>query len=44
MTMPDGEKQIARDATMRANHVAGRNVLDAPETDMHAMWDSMRMM
>ncbi|KAF7335706.1 FAD-binding-3 domain-containing protein [Mycena venus] len=42
MTLPDGEKQISRDAMMRANHAAGRNVLDAPEEDMHTLWENLR--
>ncbi|KAJ7657378.1 hypothetical protein DFH06DRAFT_1328190 [Mycena polygramma] len=43
ITLPDGEQQIARDATMRANHAAGLNVLDTPESDMQSIWDDMRL-
>jgi hypothetical protein len=43
ITFPDGEEQIARDGTMRANHAAGLNVLDTPETDMQHIWDNMRI-
>ncbi|KAJ7614921.1 hypothetical protein FB45DRAFT_1064549 [Roridomyces roridus] len=39
--MPDGDKQIARDETLRANEAAGRNVLDAPDVDMHRIWEDM---
>ncbi|KAJ7831474.1 hypothetical protein B0H13DRAFT_2289250 [Mycena leptocephala] len=43
ITLPDGHKQISRDATMRANHAAGRNVLDVPEAgDILGMWDELR--
>ncbi|KAJ7204236.1 hypothetical protein C8J57DRAFT_1542344 [Mycena rebaudengoi] len=31
ITLPDGPTQEGRDASMRANEAAGRNVLDAPE-------------
>ncbi|KAJ7159060.1 hypothetical protein C8R43DRAFT_1105536 [Mycena crocata] len=42
ITLPHGESQAARDASMRANHAAGRNVMDAPEADMQHIWDDMR--
>ncbi|KAJ7140828.1 hypothetical protein C8R44DRAFT_974572 [Mycena epipterygia] len=40
ITIPDGEMQEARDAGMRANHAAGRNVLDG---DMEQMLEDTRM-
>lgn len=43
IVMPNGEEQVARDALLRANHAAGRNVMDAPEEDMHKIWDDMRI-
>ncbi|KAJ7750921.1 hypothetical protein DFH07DRAFT_826956 [Mycena maculata] len=43
IVMPDGEKQVARDALLRANQAAGRNVMDAPEEEMHKIWDDMRI-
>ncbi|KAJ7466879.1 hypothetical protein FB451DRAFT_400314 [Mycena latifolia] len=42
-TLPDGERQIARDALMRSNHTAGRNVMDAPESRMQELLDRTRM-
>ncbi|KAJ7926409.1 hypothetical protein B0H13DRAFT_2653845 [Mycena leptocephala] len=43
ITLPDGHEQISRDATMRANHAAGRNVLDVPEAnDILGVWDELR--
>jgi len=43
LTLPDGEMQEARDALMRANQAAGRNVMDAPESDLQQIIDEMRM-
>ncbi|KAJ6603718.1 hypothetical protein B0H10DRAFT_2079058 [Mycena sp. CBHHK59/15] len=42
LTLPDGPLQEERDATMRANEAAGRNVMDAPEADLQQIWESMR--
>ncbi|KAJ7611800.1 hypothetical protein FB45DRAFT_1037437 [Roridomyces roridus] len=40
--MPDGPKQVERDASLRANHAAGRSVLDAPrDEDMHKIWEDL---
>lgn len=44
ITLPDGEMQVQRDAAMRASHAMGRNVMDAPESDLQDMHDDMRMM
>ncbi|KAJ7488100.1 hypothetical protein FB451DRAFT_1226419 [Mycena latifolia] len=44
ITLPDGEMQQMRDAGMRANHAAGRNVMDAQESDLQQMQDDMRML
>jgi len=41
MMLPDGEFQAGRDASMRARHAAGRNVLDG---DLEQMLDDYRMM
>ncbi|KAJ7689581.1 hypothetical protein B0H17DRAFT_634236 [Mycena rosella] len=38
-TLPGGEKQAARDASMRANQAAGVDVMEAPEADMQHIWD-----
>jgi hypothetical protein len=43
MALPDGPMQAARDAAMRANEAAGRNVMDAGNLDLQQMWDGMRM-
>ncbi|KAJ7616434.1 hypothetical protein FB45DRAFT_1034752 [Roridomyces roridus] len=46
MALPDGEAQEGRDAAMRANEAAGRNVMDSgdhSEEELSAMWDDMRM-
>ncbi|KAJ6509748.1 hypothetical protein DFH09DRAFT_1198750 [Mycena vulgaris] len=43
ITLPDGEMQVQRDAAMRASHAMGRNVLDAPDSDLQGMHDDMRM-
>ncbi|KAJ6526912.1 hypothetical protein DFH09DRAFT_1152145 [Mycena vulgaris] len=43
ITLPDGEKQLARDDMMRANHAVGRNVFDAPESRLQQMLDRTRM-
>ncbi|KAJ6561942.1 hypothetical protein B0H19DRAFT_1143097 [Mycena capillaripes] len=40
ITLPDGEMQVGRDASMRANHAAGRNVMDG---DLHQMLEDIRM-
>ncbi|KAJ7679135.1 hypothetical protein DFH06DRAFT_505680 [Mycena polygramma] len=40
ITIPDGDVQVGRDAAMRANHAAGRNVM---EGDYHQMLDDFRM-
>ncbi|KAJ7174615.1 hypothetical protein C8R46DRAFT_1347724 [Mycena filopes] len=42
MALPFGPEQEGRDAAMRANEAAGRNVMDASET-LQEMWDDMRM-
>ncbi|KAJ7488120.1 hypothetical protein FB451DRAFT_1226471 [Mycena latifolia] len=44
ITLPDGEMQQGRDAGMRANHAAGRNVMDAQESHLQQMQDEMRML
>ncbi|KAJ7452772.1 hypothetical protein B0H11DRAFT_2072946 [Mycena galericulata] len=43
ITLPDGEMQLKRDAAMRASHAMGRNVMDAPDSDLQDMHDDMRM-
>ncbi|KAJ7159071.1 hypothetical protein C8R43DRAFT_359147 [Mycena crocata] len=43
ITLPDGEMQVERDAAMRANHAAGRNVIDSPESELQQMLDDTRM-
>ncbi|KAF7330992.1 FAD-binding-3 domain-containing protein [Mycena venus] len=43
LTLPDGEVQESRDALMRANQAAGRNVMDAPESSLQDIIDEMRM-
>lgn len=46
MALPDGPMQAGRDASMRANEAAGRNVMDSGDQDaeqISAMWDDMRM-
>ncbi|KAJ7166045.1 hypothetical protein C8R46DRAFT_293641 [Mycena filopes] len=43
MALPFGPMQAGRDAAMRANEAAGRNVMDAGEVSLQAMWDDMRM-
>ncbi|KAJ6483920.1 hypothetical protein C8R45DRAFT_999728 [Mycena sanguinolenta] len=43
MALPDGPLQAARDAAMRANEAAGRNVMDSGDVDLQQMWDDMRM-
>ncbi|KAJ7075177.1 hypothetical protein B0H15DRAFT_956740 [Mycena belliarum] len=43
ITLPDGEMQVQRDAAMRASHAMGRNVMDAPDSELHEMHDEMRM-
>ncbi|KAJ7140894.1 hypothetical protein C8R44DRAFT_238342 [Mycena epipterygia] len=44
MALPDGEMQAGRDAAMRANEAAGRNVMDSgDDTGLQQMWDEMRM-
>ncbi|KAK6977622.1 FAD-binding-3 domain-containing protein [Favolaschia claudopus] len=43
MALPDGPMQATRDAAMRANEAAGRNVMDAADVDLQQMWDDMRM-
>ncbi|KAJ7123109.1 hypothetical protein C8R44DRAFT_160970 [Mycena epipterygia] len=42
-TLPDGEMQVGRDAAMRANHAAGRFVMDGPEGDMENILNDTRM-
>ncbi|KAJ7128760.1 hypothetical protein C8R43DRAFT_1210140 [Mycena crocata] len=42
MSLPDGPLQIERDALMRANEAAGRNILDAAATDLQQIWEDMR--
>jgi len=41
MTVPEGEFQAGRDASMRARHAAGQNVLDG---DLEQMMEDYRMM
>ncbi|KAJ6594368.1 hypothetical protein B0H19DRAFT_59045 [Mycena capillaripes] len=43
ITLPDGEMQAERDASMRANQAAGRNVMDGPKSHVSRMLDEMRM-
>ncbi|KAJ7451791.1 hypothetical protein B0H11DRAFT_2246219 [Mycena galericulata] len=43
ITLPDGKMQANRDELMRANHAAGRNVMDGPESDLLQMLDDTRM-
>jgi len=44
MALPDGPMQAGRDASMRANAAAGRNVMDTGDADaLQEMWDDMRM-
>ncbi|KAJ7039389.1 hypothetical protein C8F04DRAFT_1086640 [Mycena alexandri] len=43
MALPFGPMQAGRDAAMRANEAAGRNVMDAGEAHLQDMWDDMRM-
>ncbi|KAF7289943.1 FAD-binding-3 domain-containing protein [Mycena indigotica] len=44
MALPDGPHQEGRDAAMRANNAAGRNVMDSGDEDsLQTMWDDMRM-
>ncbi|KAJ7148147.1 hypothetical protein C8R43DRAFT_1129294 [Mycena crocata] len=43
ITLPDGEMQEAREAAMRANHAAGRNVVGSAESDLQHMLDDTRM-
>ncbi|KAJ7740576.1 hypothetical protein B0H16DRAFT_1464808 [Mycena metata] len=43
MALPFGPMQAGRDAAMRANEAAGRNVMDVGEVHLQAMWDDMRM-
>ncbi|KAJ6520799.1 hypothetical protein DFH09DRAFT_1193753 [Mycena vulgaris] len=43
ITLPDGEMQVQRDAGMRASHAMGRNVMDAPDSDLQDMQDDMLM-
>jgi len=43
LTLPDGEMQTQRDALMRANQAAGRNVMDGPESGLQQMLDDTRM-
>ncbi|KAJ7038499.1 hypothetical protein C8F04DRAFT_1255779 [Mycena alexandri] len=38
-----GPMQAERDAAMRGNKAAGRNVIDAGEAHLQDMWDDMRM-
>lgn len=40
VTLPDGTKQAACDATMRANYAAGRNVMDG---DLQQMLEDFRL-
>jgi len=40
ITLPDGDIQAMRDASMRANHAAGQNVMDG---DLQQMLDDFRM-
>lgn len=40
LTMPDGEMQAGRDASMRANHAEGRNPM---EGDMDQMLEELRV-
>ncbi|KAF8199855.1 hypothetical protein K438DRAFT_669485 [Mycena galopus ATCC 62051] len=42
ITLPDGEKQAERDALMRENQAAGRNVMDSPQSDLHKMLEEIR--
>jgi len=43
ITLPDGEMQAGRDAAMRANHTAGRDVMDTPGSDAEKMLDDTRV-
>ncbi|KAJ6573487.1 hypothetical protein DFH09DRAFT_388963 [Mycena vulgaris] len=43
ISIPDGEKQETRDTSMRANHAAGLDAMDAPEADMQSIMDDIRM-
>jgi salicylate hydroxylase len=43
LTLPDGEMQESRDALMRANQAAGRNVMDGPESALQDIIDEMRL-
>ncbi|KAJ7101478.1 hypothetical protein B0H15DRAFT_816225 [Mycena belliarum] len=43
ITLPDGGRQKARDEAMRANHAAGRNVMEVPGSDLQQMVDATRM-
>ncbi|KAJ7502600.1 hypothetical protein B0H11DRAFT_2274728 [Mycena galericulata] len=46
MALPDGEMQAGRDASMRANAAAGRNVMDSGDQNpeqISAMWEGMRV-
>ncbi|KAF7323836.1 FAD-binding-3 domain-containing protein [Mycena kentingensis (nom. inval.)] len=44
MALPHGAMQAERDASMRANDAAGRNVMDSgDEHALQRMWDDMRM-
>ncbi|KAJ7057799.1 hypothetical protein C8F01DRAFT_1151111 [Mycena amicta] len=44
MALPDSPMQEGRDAAMRANEAAGRNIMDSGDADsLQTMWDDMRM-
>ncbi|KAJ7695758.1 hypothetical protein B0H17DRAFT_426680 [Mycena rosella] len=43
ITLPDGELQVRRDVSMRANHAAGRDVMEGEESNLQQMLDDMRM-
>ncbi|KAJ7123121.1 hypothetical protein C8R44DRAFT_785327 [Mycena epipterygia] len=43
ITLPDGEMQMGRDAAMRANHAAGRYVMDGLQGEMDNILNDTRM-
>ncbi|KAJ7689547.1 hypothetical protein B0H17DRAFT_1202191 [Mycena rosella] len=43
MAIPDGEMQAGRDAAMRSNTAAGRNVMESEgDAELQAMWENMQ--